>query len=407
VRRGPEWSFDDLEAFAQRGEALRGKPAEKQSYEPGDAGDGLLPSVIQLIKTEPLVKAAWDGSTFGLPDKSDSAIDMSLADQLALHKVPGAEIEAALRIRRIAAGARAKHDGYFRLTVEKALGWAAEQEEPSSGFAPPPDEKPPETPQDRSWLLTTTQANATPVPDVNWVWAGILPVGGLSIIVAPPKTAKSTVARCLTAAIAQGIDFLDRKTTRGPAIFFGIEERSTTGIRAVHGMNLPDGIPAFWAFGGMAEDPQEMQAQMRKAIIATGATFAAIDSLVLATRIAKTEDYSEVTQKLQALRRLAEETGCSIVLSHHTNKSGASDINAAILGSTAILGSVDTCIALRRDQETHIRSIETIQREGDDMFPRVLTLRDGWLYDGGLVSEAASEEAGRAIMQAMGSQKGG
>ena len=48
-------------------------------------------------------------------------------------------------------------------------------------------------------------------PETEWLWEGILPAGGLSLLVAKPKVGKTTLAFRLGFAVTSGKDFLGRK----------------------------------------------------------------------------------------------------------------------------------------------------------------------------------------------------
>ena len=50
----------------------------------------------------------------------------------------------------------------------------------------------------------------TPDVKVDWLVDGLLPIGGLSLLVAKPKAGRSTLARNLVLAVAQGQDFLGK-----------------------------------------------------------------------------------------------------------------------------------------------------------------------------------------------------
>lgn len=58
-------------------------------------------------------------------------------------------------------------------------------------------------------------------------------------------------------------------------------------------------------------------------------------------------DYAEVTAKFEPLLSLARGTGAALLLVHHAGKSPRAGIDA-ILGSTALAGSVDNVMVLRR-----------------------------------------------------------
>lgn len=124
VREHRYAELDDFEPFEARGAALRAKRLKAVEYERAAWGGELPERVEKLLGKGGKLRDRWDGDTEGLHDPSDSGLDLAVADMLALQGVPGADIEAALRFRRVEASAKAKHGGYYVTTVEKALGWA-------------------------------------------------------------------------------------------------------------------------------------------------------------------------------------------------------------------------------------------------------------------------------------------
>lgn len=94
-----------------------------------------------------------------------------------------------------------------------------------------------------------------------------------------------------------------------------------------------------------------------------------IDTLFRLIRLKDGNAYNEVTAGLEPLIRLARDTGVSILAVHHSKK-GDSDIEDCLLGSTAIFGSVDTTILLKRYEG--YMTIQSRQRYGDDMEETVL-----------------------------------
>jgi RecA-family ATPase len=89
-----------------------------------------------------------------------------------------------------------------------------------------------------------------------------------------------------------------------------------------------------------------------------------IDPLFRFTRVQDGNDYVQVTQALEPLLALARETGVHVLVVHHLSK-GERTGGDAILGSTAILGSVDTSVILKRSER--YRTITSEQRYGVDL----------------------------------------
>ena len=72
-----------------------------------------------------------------------------------------------------------------------------------------------------------------------------------------------------------------------------------------------------------------------------------------------------MTSALDPILRIARESGAHVLLVHHAKKGGLGWGGDAILGSTAILGSVDTALILKRGEK--YRTLESIQRYGTDL----------------------------------------
>jgi AAA domain len=99
-----------------------------------------------------------------------------------------------------------------------------------------------------------------------------------------------------------------------------------------------------------------------------------IDTMQRFLRATSTDDYAEMTTLLDAVIGMAQQSGATIVLLHHSAKADRASIDA-VLGSTAITGSADSIILLRRNDR--YRTIETIQRVGGDLPETVLLLDEG------------------------------
>ena len=64
-----------------------------------------------------------------------------------------------------------------------------------------------------------------PDEPVRWLVEDVMPAGGSSLLVAPPKAGKTTAARCLAVAVARGLSWLGRECDRGPVLYLALEER--------------------------------------------------------------------------------------------------------------------------------------------------------------------------------------
>jgi 5S rRNA maturation endonuclease (ribonuclease M5) len=201
-----------------------------------------------------------------------------------------------------------------------------------------------------------------PEEQQSWLVDDLLPSAGLSIVAAKPKTGKSTLARQLALSVAQGSDFFGRGTRRGEVIYLALEEKQqeiTAHFRAL-GATGDESIRIHCA-PAPAEALHECQVLLKN----HPASLLIIDPLFKFARVKDGNDYAQMTGALEPILTLARQSGTHVLLVHHTGKNERSDAADAILGSTAILGNVDTAIILaRRD---NYRTILTRQRYGLDL----------------------------------------
>ena len=363
-----------------------------------------------LFKLDPELYQRWSGITTGLADDSPSSVDMAIADRLAVHGLSGAEIEAALRWRRQDTDLPAKHDGYYRHTVEKALGWAKEYErrENPIGHALQTVRN-----EDKNSPISTSDVTvplrfSVPIGDVwdmeikdRWLVEGLIPMGGISLISAKPKVGKSTLSRYMAACVASGRDFLGREVGDPRQVLY-VDLDGPLGVLREHTLQFrewlsePDSIrvanPRCSELGDdlMLEIVRDMEAHEYGLVV--------FDTMQTVLRAKDVNDYGEMGRHFAELRRLAGEKDVAILLVHHDRKAGGFDGDAT-LGSTAIFGGVDTLIKLTRDGPQ--RYVETTQRAGVSMEQTEVTF-DGTGFELGQSAHDASiarrqhEEAERA-----------
>lgn len=124
---GLRYALEDFARFERMGRTQRSASSPVTPY-PGLEWDGELPDAVKLLlRNDERLGDLWNGDARGLKDESDSGIDLAIANRLATKLSPvdrdraGQMIEATLRFRRAEAGAKSKHDAYYKKTVGKAL----------------------------------------------------------------------------------------------------------------------------------------------------------------------------------------------------------------------------------------------------------------------------------------------
>ena len=205
-------------------------------------------------------------------------------------------------------------------------------------------------------VMSLEELFSLPEEATRYLWEGLLPVGGISILAAKPKVGKSTLARNLIMAVAQGESLLGRGTCQAPVLYLAMEEKRGEVTDHLRKLRL-GGEKVYSWFGGVLEDPLK---SLALTIQYTQAGLVVIDPMIRLARFRDTNDYTDVSQVLEPYTQLARNTGCHLMFVHHQGKRGGG--TDGILGSTAIFGSVDTALVMV-DVGEH-RQLETVQRYG-------------------------------------------
>lgn len=254
-----------------------------------------------------------------------------------------------------------------------------------------------------SQLVFTSVADLTNEPELEsqWLVEGILPVGALAVVVAKPKVGKSTLLRNLCLSVASGQAFLGRVTRQGRVLYLALEDKRSqvrSHFRAI-GVKKDTPLEVF-----VGASPTDALAQLRKCIERNPPMLVVIDPLFRFIRVKDGNDYATITTALNPILALARDTGVAVALSHHAPKAGRDDIDSP-LGSTAIAGSVDTLIHIRRNGK--VRSLATVQREGEDLADTVIELdpETRTLTLAGTVADLTSRVLKSAILTFIESRK--
>ena len=236
-------------------------------------------------------------------------------------------------------------------------------------------------------------------PETEWLWEGILPAGGLSLLVAKPKVGKTTLAFNLALAVAKGKDFLGRKTKQSAVVYLALEEKKSEIRKKLKSLaDTPEGIR--FHFGSA---PEKAIQEVRALIQETKAGLLVVDVLQKFCRIKDLNDYAQVTNTLEPLMAMAREENCHILLTHHAGKADRQD-GDEILGSTALLGGVDTSIHIKKRDKR--RTFFTIQRYGEDTPETVIELKpDGSLEAVGSKQEVEIEETVPLVLDALDGER--
>lgn len=227
-------------------------------------------------------------------------------------------------------------------------------------------------------------ANVTPAPKT-FVIPWLAPAGEVTLFTGPGSAGKSLLAQQLATALAAGVPTLRLDMGQAPAIYLTCEDdEGQLHWRQEHICKALD-VPVASLAGKLhvaslrgaldnalgAEGPDgefilsasyhRLAAMIRR----TGAKLVALDNV--AHLFAGNEnDRGEVTRFVNALNRLAGESGAAIILLGHPNKAGDS-----YSGSTAWLNAVRSQFTIEHDLQSDMRTVTVgkanYARKGDQL----------------------------------------
>lgn len=239
-------------------------------------------------------------------------------------------------------------------------------------------------------------------PPIEWLIEGLLEKKNVVMLAGAPKTAKSWLALEIGLSVASGTplfgDPLLMGTGRpGKVLFCFLEDGAhniharSTALAKGKGLREIEKLGLFFRFGGGLNMGARAQAIQLGEAIKQG--IPDLDLLVFDPfrnlHYGDENDSSIIIQIMDNLRYLRDNTGASILVTHHTRKPSGADKNNpgfAIRGSGAIFGSVDGLISmvaiegLDQDEDTITNNVFTRVKAGKEARPFSVTLsiKDGY-----------------------------
>ena len=240
-----------------------------------------------------------------------------------------------------------------------------------------------------------------PEEAIEWQLEDRLPGGGLSMIVGKPKTGKSTWARALAVATAQGEPFMGRFTRQGPVLYVALQEIRADVRDHFRSMGLRYGDPLHTAVIWRA--PEDCMERLKLDIARVKPVLVIMDTLKNFMRgIDDITDYDGVTRALEPVLELARTTGAHVLMVHHSPKAVSEDIGDNAFGSTALFGTADTLLVLQRKPDG-TRVMESQQRYGREMAPTILDMdeRTGCITEAGTKAAADHADVEQAVLDTL------
>jgi 5S rRNA maturation endonuclease (ribonuclease M5) len=247
-------------------------------------------------------------------------------------------------------------------------------------------------------LELTSLADLLQEPDdaIEWLVDDRIPGGGLVLLAGKPKAGKSTLARTLAFCVAAGEPWLGHHVVCGPVWYLALEDKRSEVRSHFRRMGATGTEPLLVLVG---EAPQQCLELLQARAKDEKPILIIVDTLQRLIQVKDMSDYAEVTTKFSPLLKLCRETGAACVVVHHANKYGEG--LDCILGSTALSGSVDNIFIMGRGE--YERTLQSIQRIGDDLEPTVITHdhETGHMALAGSKREAEIGRAAELIIEAL------
>jgi hypothetical protein len=232
-----------------------------------------------------------------------------------------------------------------------------------------PAARPPKQASENRAITFETIKQVQERPPIDYLIHGLLSSGAITMILAEPKAGKSTFAAQLCVAAALGESFLGLPAPSDPLRVVILTPETDARdyeidlseiSRDVYGVEDAAGVlgnrvmiseASFDVLAASEAELDEAVASLRKVdpdVVVLDSYYNFIDSA------ADIIDYLGMAERVSAIKAIARDLGCAILLIHHSRKAAAtqegSSAVSASLGSQALTGAVDTVIWLQRRQ---------------------------------------------------------
>ena len=199
--------------------------------------------------------------------------------------------------------------------------------------------------------------------EVQWIVPGIVAVGSITELVAKIKAGKTTFILALCSAVLAGVVFLGKATSQRRIVY--LTEQSGPSFRAQLSKAGLLGNSEFkiLQWNRVAGMPWESVAKgaVKKAYLEQDALLVVDTVSQFAGIRGDGENFTgEALKAMKELQIGASLLGIPILVAHHERKSGG-DVSDAGRGSSAMGGTVDTILALRKPTGNYAPNVRVLQ----------------------------------------------
>lgn len=208
------------------------------------------------------------------------------------------------------------------------------------------------------------------LPPIQFIVQGLLPQGS-NMLASPPKYGKSWFVLDLGLAVAEGTEFLGRKTQKCGVLYLALEDSKrrlkSRMNKLLNGRKAPDN---FYFATDTREIDNGLLDELSEFIKKRPDTkLIIIDTLQKVRSAGNGKDvYGKDYRDVGALKKFADENNLCILLVHHLRKMGSpGDPFERISGTNGILGAVDTSIVMTRESRSDEDTLLSVVGRDVDM----------------------------------------
>jgi putative DNA primase/helicase len=221
-------------------------------------------------------------------------------------------------------------------------------------------------PREQTREAITVSLNTVEPEAVDWLWAGRIPFGKLTVVDGDPGLGKSTLMLDLAARVTTGRAMPDGSPSRkGSVVLLTAEDGLADTVRprldaAGADTALVEALTAVLGERGAPQSitlPDHLDA-LRQTVERSGASLVIVDPLMayLGSYVNSRLDH-DMRRSLTPFAAMAEETGAAVVIVRHLNKSSGGSALYRGGGSIGIIGAARAGLLVARDPDDEERRV--------------------------------------------------
>lgn len=206
-------------------------------------------------------------------------------------------------------------------------------------------------------LISAEDLLNEPDEPIKWLVENLIPQGNIIMLAAPPGNLKTYVALVLGVAVANGVPFLNRPTTKTRVLYVDQENPKVVIKDRMRRIGKSSNLQ-FWAWKEKAPSLIE-GSDLYKELIEEP-TLLIFDSLVRFHDSDENKSW-EMKKVSAALREICRNEHVTVLVLHHAGKPSSRGESSNYRGSSEIAGGVDVVFKLTADKQNQKLVLECIK----------------------------------------------